>query len=134
MSERDPRIQAAAEKSAAFNNGRDGFANAGLKNGYVCEFTPKHRLITVDREPGTTSFTIQCPYCEANGGPPGTLYRFPAMRSAMYRVPQDLEPTHEWYRPDTLDGLSPYVRDHVLKGGLVFRSLGLPDDGLGMGE
>lgn len=122
---RDPRLIEAAEKAAAFNNGKDGFANSGKLNGYICEADPSHRIVTIDREPGVTPFTIQCVACEALNRLPlkRGLYRHAAMTSCFYRVPQDLEPTHEWYRPDSLDGLAPGIVDHLLKGGLTLRKI-----------
>lgn len=125
---RDPRISAAADLARSY-----GFPNEGRVNVYQCEREPKHAIITIDREPGVTPFTVQCPHCEALGTPGDGFYRHPAMRSKLYRVPQDLRPTHEFYRPDSLDDVNPNVSDHVLKGGLLLREIALqtrePDHG-----
>lgn len=114
---RDPRIAAAAEKAAAHFDGKSGYDNTGKRNAYVCEDASFGRdgkgcgraTVTIDREPGVTPFMTTCPHC---GG---------TATSRMYRVPQDLTPTMEWYRPDTLDGLSPWTVDHILQGGLISR-------------
>lgn len=119
---RDPKLEEVAKTAAEFHGGR-GFANAGRLNGYRCERNPDHTIITVDREPGVTPFTIECRYCRDLGIPGDGLYRHPAMQSAMYRVPDDLTPDHEWYRPDSLDGLKPGEVDHVMKGGLLLRQI-----------
>lgn len=120
---RDPRIAEAAKTAAAHFNGLKGYANNGRLNVYVCEHDASHHMVTVDREPGVTPFTTQCPTCAAAGVPGDGFYPHPAMRSHCYRVPQDLIPTHEWYRPDSLDGLSKGMADHVLRGGLHLREI-----------
>ena len=123
MAKRDPRLVRAAEQAAAHFNGKNGFDNASRINVYQCEHNPSHTIVTVDREPGVTPFTIQCPHCEALGTLGAGLYRHPAMRSAMYRVHPRLKPTHEWYRPDSLDGFKPGMVDHLLRGGLTLRKI-----------
>lgn len=121
--ERAPEIVAAAKLAAEHFDGRGGFANDGHRNLYQCDHDAAHIIVTVDREPGVAPFTIQCPHCAAAGTPGAGFYRHPAMTSALYRVPQNLRPTHEWYRPDTLEGLSPAVADHVTRGGLLLREI-----------
>lgn len=119
-SQRDPRLAAAAEKAAAFNS-----TFVGRLNGYRCEQNPAHKIITIDREAGVTPYTTSCVHCERLGHPNqrGGFYRWATMRSAMYRIPQDLTPTHEWYRPDSLEGLDRGMVDHLLKGGLTLREI-----------
>lgn len=68
-------------------------------------------MITIDREPGVTPFLTSCPDC---GG---------ETQSRMYRVPQDMTPTHEWYRPDSFVGLSESTIEHVSNGGLILRKI-----------
>lgn len=119
---RDPRIAEAAKRSEDWA-ARGGFDGKGRINGYRCEAIPHHTLYTIDREAGVTPFTIQCPFCKEQGVGGGTLYRHPAMQSAMYRIPQDLRPGWEWYRPDRLEGLKPGEAEHVLKGGLLLREI-----------
>lgn len=127
VKERDPRIAEAANKAAVhFSSTGWGFPNTGKINAYQCEYDPVHIVVTVDREPGVTPFTIQCPICEALGqeAKPGeSLYRFPSMQSSFYRVHPGRTPTHEFYRPDTLEGLSAGAISHVLHGGLLFRKI-----------
>lgn len=114
---RDPAIVAVAERAAEHFNGEKGHDNTGKRNVYICEDSGIKKdgrgcgraTVTIDREPGVTPFMSTCPHC--GGG----------MVSRMYRVPQDLIPTVEWYRPDTLDGLSPWTVDHVMNGGLISR-------------
>lgn len=116
---RDPQIEQAAKRAAV------GFNSAGKVNAYRCKgataFYPAGKpggcgqlTVTIDRETGVTPFITKCEHCggEAN--------------SSMYRVPAGLIPTHEWYRPDSLDGLPPHSREHVLKGGLLLRPIEKP--------
>jgi hypothetical protein len=112
-----------ARDAAAHFNGSDGFPNNGRKNVYECEFFPGHRMVTIDREPGVTPFLITCERCKAAGmkGSSGMLH--PVMRSSCYQVDQALEPTHEWYRPDTCKGLDRATTEHVMKGGLLLRKI-----------
>lgn len=98
-------------EAAAHYNGTDGFDNSSRKNAYVCENCTSY-IVTVDREPGVTPFMVICGNCEMQA------------TSKFYRVHSDLIATHEWYRPDTLDGLSPWELDHVEKGGLLLRKIG----------
>jgi hypothetical protein len=120
---RDPILVAAARMAAAHVNGEKAFPNAGRLNLYQCQHDAAHVIVTVDREPGVTPFTIQCPHCEAIGTPGGFPYKHPAMRSGFYRVSPNLTPTHEWYRPDSLEGFSAGMVDHLSRGGLVLRPI-----------
>lgn len=123
---RDPEVEKIAAQ-AREHYGKEGFPNEGKLNVYRCqgkrEFLPPlgkatqtqascgRQTVTIDREPGVTPFIIGCPDC---GG---------EAQSSMYRVPANLDPTHEWYRPDSLDGLKPGERDHVERGGLLLRPI-----------
>lgn len=83
----------------------------GRKNIYVCDDC-EAQLITIDRDEGTTPFMTACPVC--NG----------MTVSKCYRVPQDIVPTHEWYRPDTNEYRTiknPGTLDHIDRGGLILR-------------
>lgn len=71
-------------------------------------------ITTIDRDPGVTPFMLAC---RATGGCNGT------MLSSTYRVAPGLTPDHEWYKPDSLKGLSPGMRDHVERGGLLIRKI-----------
>lgn len=74
-------------------------------------------IVTIDVAPGVTPFMLKCGRC---GG---------YAHSKMYRVQDWLEPTHEWYRPDTLDGIDPAYFDHLSRGGLILRPVeGRPDE------
>lgn len=88
------------------------------------------RAVTVNLVAGTTPMFIQCEGSfdcarkfQGNRDYPGAV-------SAMYRVPQDLEPTHEWYKPTEAEIVShraaaiPAIRQHVELGGLLLRQRG----------
>lgn len=74
---------------------------------------PKHDTVTVARLQGKTPIVIQCPQC---GQPALSRYG---------RVPQDLEPTHEWVQPEPseLEGIPAEVLSHLLDGGLYLRKI-----------
>lgn len=115
MSKTIADIRAAA---AAHYNGADGFDNSARKNAYECE-NCKSYIVTVDREPGVTPFMVSCGNCNSSA------------TSKFYLVHPSLTPTHEWYRPETLDDLSGWSRDHVEKGGLLLRQIGGGDSSQG---
>lgn len=106
-----------AEAASHFNGVR-GFDNTARRNAYVCEDMPDgtsgcgHFIITVDREPGVTPAMVACGNCGTFAG------------SKFYRIADGFEPTHEWYRPETLDECKPGERDHVERGGLLLRMIG----------
>lgn len=68
-------------------------------------------IVTVDRDTGVTPMFVKCGHCD------GTA------TSRMYKVGEGLEPTHEWYRPETIDGLDPAYFDHLRNGGLILRPI-----------
>lgn len=84
------------------------------RNIYVCSVCKGH-VITRDRDYGVTPFMIGC---KATAGCTGH------MQSSMYRVfDQTVAAEFEWYRPDTLDGLSDGEATHVKMGGLLLRRI-----------
>lgn len=105
--------------------GKTGDGFAGRLNQYVCR-TCGHTLTTVDLVNGVTPFLIGC---YGNGPCVGTS----SIRSKSGRdlaeskfycnIPEDAEPTHEWYRPQTLDSLTEAERQHVAGGGLLLRPI-----------
>lgn len=112
--------------AAAFHDGKAGFDNNSKLNAYECDGESGFGrgpdkpgcgayIVTVDREPGVTPFMVKCGAC-------GQM-----AHSKFYRVHRTLIATHEWYRPDTLDGLNVHEREHVEKGGLLLRPIN--DDG-----
>lgn len=113
-----PTIEHIRAKAAEHYNGADGFDNAARKNAYECEDCGSY-IVTVDREPGVTPFMVGCGNCGAMA------------KSKFYRVQAYLEPTHEWYRPETLAGLKGGVREHVENGGLLLRQIGGGDQKVG---
>ncbi len=111
-----PSIAEIRERATAHHNGVVGFANSGKKNAYVCDNTSAFStdgcgsyIVTVDLEPGVTPFSMKCGRC-------GQL-----ATSKGYRVSHHLEPSHEWYRPKNLDGLTDWQVEHVCNGGLLLR-------------
>lgn len=98
-------------------------------NVYVCEYGCHN--VTVDVDEGVTPFFIKClrkstpdrpiqkKYLDENGECIGIA------RSTFYpsgpKPPHIPDPTHEWYRPESLDGLSKDEKEHVDQGGLLLR-------------
>lgn len=105
-------------EAAQYYNGSDGFDNNARKNAYECDECGSY-IVTVDREPGVTPFMVSCGNC-------GSM-----AKSKFYRVQAYLEPTHEWYRPDTLKGLEHWALHHVESGGLLLRQIGGGDEKTG---
>lgn len=123
----DPIAEGRAAAEGFNGASGEGFKNVERKNAYVCDgsngnFRGPGRtgcgayIVTIDREPGVTPFIVRCGNC---GG---------ETHSKFYRVQEDLEPTHEWYRPETAEGLSEHTVEHIRKGGLILRPIpGKPD-------
>lgn len=91
---------------------------AGKVNAYICS-SCKGRIITKNRQEGTTPFQVSC---HATEGCQGTMF------SQFYRVDQHLVPTHEWFTPRTAGERrrwlrDPYTADHVKQGGLLLREV-----------
>lgn len=81
-------------------------------NIYMCLMG--HHTVTVDVDHGVTPFMIPC----EREGCPATA------KSSFYPKgpdPLNRTPTHEWYKPKSLKGLTPMERHHVEKGGLLLR-------------
>lgn len=105
-----------------------GFCNTGKTNAYVCDAGAGYSgmqlkqgcgcfIITIDRHAGVTPFGIRCGNCDQFA------------YSKMYKVSSDLIPSHEWYRPDTLEGIDKRQYEHLEKGGLILRAIpGQPDE------
>ncbi len=74
-----------------------------------------YKMITINRDEGTTPFMIECDKCGSDS------------YSCWYRCDQNLEPQYEWYKPMTTSErkklTSEDVKDHVSQGGLLFRKL-----------
>ena len=67
---------------------------------------------------GTTPMMLSCRVTDRCEG---------TMISSMYRVDQNLEPTHEWYKPAKLPK-DPAMRQHIEMGGLMLRTVGNHDE------
>lgn len=84
---------------------------AGAINVYQCA-TCGHKTVTVNLAEGVTPMFINCrseQFCKG------------VAHSKMYRVPQDLTPTHEWYRPSRIEAKQLNGLDHWAGGGLWLR-------------
>jgi hypothetical protein len=92
----------------------------GRKNGYSCQSCPA-RFVTIDVDEGVTPFMVSHAKFEL-----GTLCTG-MCHSHFYKIPQDLEPTHEWYLLDMPTARKRYRRepamvDHIERGGLLLRA------------
>lgn len=83
----------------------------GMINAYQCNVCKK-QTITVLIDDGTTPFIIGCK---------ATLKCKGFAESAFYRVPQNLTPDYEWFRPKDLNKCSSEEIQHVENGGLLLR-------------
>ena len=109
------------------SNEGGGFVNEHRLNAYECDGEMAYAdlpakpgcgafIVTIDRHPGVTPFMIKCGHCGQRAHSKG------------YKVQPYLNPTHEWYRPDTLEGVDPAYFDHLSRGGLILRAIpGKPD-------
>lgn len=97
---------------------REGNSLVGRKNIYVCQGC-NHAIVTVDRDEGTTPFTIKC----RGGCGTGMMY------SEFYRVPQELHAAWEWYRATdaAVRAMPPGCWDHHRQGGLFLRERDVGD-------
>lgn len=86
----------------------------GEKNVYICR-TCGHGFATIDCDEGVTPFMTECKMPNCSG----------MAQSFCYRVPHDLTPAYEWYRPEPneIDTLTAHTADHVHKGGLLLREI-----------
>lgn len=85
-------------------------------NIYTCQ-TCGWKMITINRAEGVTPAFVSC----ENGCDPES---FPTCISSMYRVPQTLTPTYEWYRPSDEEMKDkPHAVEHVRMGGLLLRKI-----------
>lgn len=80
-------------------------------NIYTCP--DGHQTVTVDRDEGVTPFIIDCEHGDCKK----------EAKSSFYRVDQTLIPTHEWYKPESTEGLGAWEKEHVEMGGLSFRKI-----------
>ena len=85
--------------------------NVGKVNVYTCP--SGHETVTIDANEGVTPFMTRC----------RDLACTEMAESGFYRVDQTRRPTHEWLKPDKLDGLSDETIEHIRKGGLILRPI-----------
>jgi hypothetical protein len=102
------------------NNNPSGEQKPGYQgkiNTYTC---PKgHVTVTIDTDDGVTPFMIRCRQHADHAEHNCTE----AAKSAGYRCDQKLTPEYEWFRPQSLEGLSPAMKHHVQQGGLEIRKI-----------
>lgn len=89
--------------------------SSGLVNTYTCRDCAG-RIVTVNRDEGTTPFTV---LCRAKVGCKGY------MTSGFYRGDQSEPPTYEWFRPSlrAAKRQGPDMVEHVRLGGLDLRPI-----------
>ena len=99
---------------------RESVESVGRVNAYRC-LTCQRDTVTINKHEGVTPFTIRCQKEGCDG----------EARSRMYRVSQNLLPSHEWYRPadEELAQLDEETREHVDCGGLLLRPVPAVDLG-----
>lgn len=87
----------------------------GHTNIYTCGEC-SHYICTIDTDRGVTPMYISCEQCT-------TGYK----ASSFYRNPNNISPTHMWYRPEgkELKKLlsNPATRSHYLNGGLSLKEI-----------
>ncbi len=112
--------------------GRWPTERTGMVNVYFCE-EGRHWIKVRLSDSGTTPFLLGCRQCDqvmrsfAYTRPPDSL-------GVMGRQMRESDPTHEFYRPDTTEGLDQLEREHVRDGGLLLREIpagGSESDGQG---
>lgn len=90
------------------------------KNIYTCP--AGHDTITVDVDEGVTPMMLRCRQRVADGKHNCTEMA----RSHFYNLtPEELkrDPEYEWFKPASLKGLSPQMKEHVKMGGLELRKI-----------
>jgi hypothetical protein len=86
-------------------------------NVYTCP--AGHRTVTIDRDEGVTPMMMVCRQKAEDGKHNCTEYA----RSGWYHCLQTLTPEYEWYKPESMKGLSKEEKEHVVRGGLLLRKL-----------
>lgn len=104
-----PAVQAHVDQIGAELAGR-------WLNIYGCD-TCGGVFVTVDCDRGVTPMYLNCWATEGCPGTAGSALYPASLTLATTRPPATLE----WYRPDTLGGLSLSEREHVESGGLLAR-------------
>lgn len=109
----------------------------GKRNGYTCR-SCGWRIVTVNRDAGVTPFMLGCANdvpsdedrekAKAAGQAFGSKGCGAFMESHFYRIPQDAEPSHEWYSPDAKERKRMRHKgdpnfEHVERGGLLLRRI-----------
>lgn len=90
------------------------------KNIYTCPVG--HHTVTVDVDEGVTPFMLRCRQRAADGKHNCTEMA----QSHFYRLTSTemmMEPEYEWFKPMSLKGLSPEMKEHIRMGGLELRKI-----------
>jgi hypothetical protein len=87
-----------------------------LRNAYICQECYKVTL-TVHVNDGVTPMFINCPSCKNICTSFG--YRLPPPLMASFNG--KLLPTHEWYKPESMQGLTEGEKQHIEQGGVLLR-------------
>jgi hypothetical protein len=89
----------------------------GKINTYTCPHG--HVTVTINTDEGVTPMMLRCKQKADDGKHNCTEFA----KSAWYKCDQSLKPEYEWYKPISLKGLSPEMKEHVRMGGLELRQL-----------
>jgi hypothetical protein len=108
MEDRPPKSRARSKRAP---HAQEISMNVGKVNVYTCP--SGHETVTIDANEGVTPFMTRC----------RDLACTEMAESGFYRVDQTRRPTHEWLKPDKLDGLSDETIEHIRKGGLILRPI-----------
>jgi hypothetical protein len=94
--------------------GKDENGNSKAKRLNIYTDGKDAYFVTVEINQGTAPLMLKMPNTKI------------LMKSLCYIVPQDIEPTHEWYKPCLEEHklLQREMREHVAKGGLLLRRIG----------
>ncbi len=90
------------------------------RNAYICE-NCRYVTLTVHIHEGTTPMMLGCRNpVKCEGMAISFYYQLPGVL-AMNGPGGKIAPTHEWYTPESLEGLSPGEAEHVSSGGVLLR-------------
>lgn len=108
---RDRHALVLSQRVQAYVDNLDLQAGPNRRNSYSCT-TCAGTYVTVDIDPGVTPMMMRC---YATEGCDGTA------QSSWYKSVPAVDPTLEWYRPETTKGENPAMVDHLRNAGLAHR-------------
>ena len=100
----------------------DGRHATGRVNAYKCDSCGRY-TVTIDRDEGVTPMFLAC---RADGTEDFKCNgRAVSLGYPQGPTPDWAVPAWEWYKPSRIEmhGLSPEMRDHVQRGGLMLRKI-----------